>query len=61
MTGKQIQQLRNALGESVAEFGKRFCASGRTVENWESGRNRPHPSVVAQLDALARKHLKRSA
>lgn len=61
MTGKQIQQLRHSLGESVDEFGKRFFVRGRTVESWEGDRNRPHPAVLAQVKALARKLIKRSA
>lgn len=59
MTAKQIQQLREVLGDTWAEFAARFNppVSERTAEGW--GQGRPvHQFYVPQLEALARRHLK---
>jgi DNA-binding transcriptional regulator YiaG len=55
MTGKQIQRLRQRLGESTDRFGARFSASGRTVESWEQGTRSPHPIVRGLIFALVQK------
>jgi DNA-binding transcriptional regulator YiaG len=55
MTGRRIQELRHALGENAETFGKRFAASGRTVENWEQDRRRPSPLVLRMLESLAKR------
>jgi DNA-binding transcriptional regulator YiaG len=51
-TPQRIQALRYALNENTDTFGARFARSGRAVENWEQGRNRPDALVVRELDRL---------
>lgn len=51
-TQQEIRALRRVLKESTAEFAARFGVSRRTVEAWEQGRNRPHPTVSRALQAL---------
>jgi DNA-binding transcriptional regulator YiaG len=48
-----IRAIRAALGEDTATFGRRFCRSGRTVEDWEQGRRVPDPLCRRDLIVLA--------
>lgn len=52
MTPKRIAALRRRLGENVSTFGARFFRSGRTVEDWESGRRRPDKLVRLTMNGL---------
>jgi len=48
-----IRKLRQRLGESQAQFGKRFDVSQITVAYWESGRSQPARRRLDELAALA--------
>ena len=52
MTGKQIQRLRQSLGESTEEFGRRLFVSGRTVEDWEQERHQPSRLATKLIQEL---------
>lgn len=54
MRGKQIQRLRQKLGESVEDFAARFLVSPRTVQSWEQDARRPHPHVLHAILALGK-------
>jgi DNA-binding transcriptional regulator YiaG len=60
VTGKQIQRLRRSLGESAAEFGKRFGVSGRTIESWENDRYRPNRWVLPLIVELQKTRQRRT-
>lgn len=61
MTPDQIKALRNTLGESTDDFGKRFARSGRTVEDWEQGRRNPDPLILSMLAQISpKKKVKKS-
>lgn len=53
MNPSSIRSLRHTLGESQAEFGKRFEVSQITVGYWESGRSQPARQRLAELASLA--------
>lgn len=47
-----ISEMREALGESRAEFARRYNIPVRTLENWEAGKNQC-PAYVRELLARA--------
>lgn len=49
-----VRSTRHALGVSVEDFGRRLGVSARTVENWEQGRNAPHPAILRAIQRLSR-------
>lgn len=48
-----VRATRQALGVSVEDFGRRLGVSARTVENWEQGRNAPHPAILRAILRLS--------
>jgi len=54
MDANKIRRLRAALEETTTEFGARFMASRRTVEDWEQGRHTPTGPKLAAMETLAR-------
>lgn len=52
MTGKDIIELRLRLGETQAQFAKRFSASYVTIGRWERGLNAPQPIYVYLMERL---------
>lgn len=52
MSPTRIAALRRRLGENTRVFGARFARSGRTVEDWESGRRRPDKFVRQTMDQM---------
>jgi transcriptional regulator with XRE-family HTH domain len=55
MFASEIKALRHALGETTQQFGARFARSGRSVEDWEQGRRRPDPFILAAMNRLRRR------
>ena len=51
--GVRIKLIRNALNETLEEFGKRFNTSKTTVYNWEIGRNLPNNQNFEILKRIA--------
>lgn len=52
--GNHIRQIRTSLGETRQQFGQRFLASPRTVENWEIGHREPPPLVKQAIVAMSK-------
>jgi len=50
---QEVRALRRALGENCRTFGARFYRSGRSVEDWESGRRHPDPLALEAMRNLA--------
>ncbi len=50
-----IKALRAETGQNAEKFGQRFSKSGRTVENWEQGRNRPDSLAERMLWKLRKR------
>lgn len=44
-----IQEMREYLGVSRAEFSRRYEIPTRTLDDWEKGRRTPPPYVVELL------------
>lgn len=53
MEPSDIRYLRSRLGETQAQFGRRFDVSQITVGYWESGRSQPARRRLAELAALS--------
>jgi DNA-binding transcriptional regulator YiaG len=52
----RIKALRRRLGLSTEQFGRLFCVSPRTVEQWEQGRRQPRGLTLRELEKeLAKK------
>lgn len=51
ITGYEIRKLREHLGETMEEFGKRLSpeASKSAVSNWENGYCNPNKKRLAQI------------
>lgn len=49
-----IRTLREALGLTQVEFGKRLGVDSMTVSRWERGAVKPSPAAVKALDRLRR-------
>lgn len=48
-----IRRVRERLGLTQEEFARALSVSQSTVQNWESGRTRPHRGTLARLEAVA--------
>ncbi len=48
--GYRVRQLRTALGESQAQFAKRFNTTQIIVSNWETNKQRPPQEVLLQTE-----------
>ena len=53
-TGKEIRQIRLALGLSAAKFAKRLAVSENCVWKWESEDRHPTYSKMQALNKLAK-------
>jgi putative transcriptional regulator len=49
-----VRALRERLGLSQAEFGKRYLLSVRTIQQWEQGQREPSEPARVLLYAIAR-------
>lgn len=47
-----LKKLRARLGISAQEFGRLAGVSALSIYNWESGKARPRPEMVARIAAL---------
>ena len=45
-----IKELRTASGLSQAKFAKLLEIPTRTIEDWESGRHKPHDYVIKLIE-----------
>jgi DNA-binding transcriptional regulator YiaG len=52
MTPGFVISLREAMGLTQEQFGRRLGVTKMTVSRWECGRMRPSPSVVAAIRRL---------
>lgn len=52
-TPGRIQNLRNRLGMSQAEFAERMGVRQATVSDWETGKQTPSPMARRLLDRIA--------
>lgn len=53
--GAKIEELRNRLGETQAEFGDRFGVEQVSVHRWETGKSPParkYQSLIAELAGM---------
>lgn len=55
MTPSTITTIRTRLALNTADFGQLLGVSGRTVENWEQGRNAPRGPALVLLKKLAKR------
>ncbi len=53
-----IKELRELLGVSQAEFSRRYGIPKRTIENWESGINKPPEYVLSLLERIVKEDAK---
>lgn len=56
-SSQEIRQIRQELGYTQALFAEYFGVSSKTVEAWESGRNRPSGPSRRLLGLLANKKI----
>jgi transcriptional regulator with XRE-family HTH domain len=47
-----IRKVRERLGLTQEEFARALNVSQSTVQNWESGRTRPHRGTLARIEAV---------
>lgn len=50
--GKDIMELRLALGETQKQFAARFNVAQATVSSWELGKDRPKPENLVEISHL---------
>lgn len=55
MTPDEIRQLREDLGLSQSQMGKKLGTHYRTVGRWELGLHAPSPLGLAQLEELRKR------
>ena len=53
LQGSAIRKVRERLGMTQEEFAQALQVSQSTVQNWESGRTRPHRGTIARIEAAA--------
>jgi DNA-binding transcriptional regulator YiaG len=53
-TPKQIEEIRQALGLTVAEFAERLGVDRNAVYLWESGQRHPRYETLLTLNRLAK-------
>lgn len=53
LQGEAIRKVRERLGMTQEEFARALRVSQSTVQNWESGRTRPHRGTLARIEAAA--------
>lgn len=54
--GARIRAARKSTGLNQAEFGKKLGVSQPAISNWESGREKPNPSVISKLAEMTNSH-----
>lgn len=54
MTPDEIRAIRRRLDLNTKEFGALLGVSGRTVENWEMGRNKPTGPAVKIIRGMTK-------
>lgn len=50
--GKDIMELRLALGEKQRQFATRFNVTQTTISSWERGKDRPKPETLVEISHL---------
>lgn len=50
----ETERIRDILGISRAEFGRRYSIPIRTLEDWDSGKSNPPGYVVSLLERVVR-------
>lgn len=50
----RVVQLRQALGETQEDFGRRIGVERHTIQQWEAGRATPRRPAQMLLEMLAR-------
>ena len=51
----RIVAIRDRLDENTVKFGKRFCRTGRAIEDWEQDRRNPDPLAIKLIEQLERR------
>jgi len=49
---KTIKELRNALGLTQEQFAAKVGVTFSTVNRWESGKSKPSPLAMRQIEEL---------
>ena len=53
LQGVAIRKVRERLGLTQEEFARALQVSQSTVQNWESGRTRPHRGTAARIESVS--------
>lgn len=53
MTPAEIREARHKTGLNTSDFGALLGVSGRTIQNWEQGRNEPRGPALVLLRQIA--------
>ena len=56
---RESERIRNLLGISRAEFGRRYHIPIRTLEDWDSGKNNPPEYVMELLERAVKEDIKK--